>query len=199
MSKKLVTFLVFSLYAPLAAFSADDPSRARLYIPVSTNATVSGCATCEIKVSGYSARYIFGFGLGLGVTSSKASVSGDASANNSSLSIADYSYDSGPMIDISYTFGSDFTFTVGYGVGSSPTSDLNIPDDSYSKDWKLEGKSASSSFLGLGYNLGSIEILLALRSVEAAYDQSYTFSGMPLKFDNKSSWNTTDIGIGFTF
>jgi hypothetical protein len=103
------------------------------------------------------------------------------------------------MIDISYTFGSDFTFTVGYGVGSSPTSDLNIPDDSYSKDWKLEGKSASSSFLGLGYNLGSIEILLALRSVEAAYDQSYTFSGIPLKFESKASWNTTDIGIGFTF
>ena len=199
MYKKLVTFLVFSLFAPLVALGADDPSRARLYIPASTSATVSGCTTCELKVSGYSARYIFGFGLGLGVTSSKASVSGYASPNNSSLSIADYSYDSGPMIDISYTFGSDFTFTVGYGVGSSPTSDLNIPDDSYSKDWKLEGKSASSSFLGLGYNLGSIEILLALRSVEAAYDQSYTFSGMPLKFESKASWNTTDIGIGFTF
>ena len=199
MYKKLVTFLVFSLYAPLAAFSADDPSRARLYTPVSTIVTVSGCATCEIKVSGYSARYIFGNGFGLGLASSKASVSGETSANNSSLSIADYSYDSGPMIDISYTFGSDFTFTVGYGVGSSPTSDLNIPDDSYSKDWKLEGKSASSSFLGLGYNLGSIEVLLALRSVDAAYDQSYTFSGIPLKFESIALWNTTDIGIGFTF
>ena len=196
MYKKLVTFLVFSLYAPLAAFSADDPSRARLYIPASTNAEVSGCTTCEIKVSGYSARYIFGFGLGLGVTSSKASVSGDASANNSSLSIADYSYDSGPMMDISYTFGSDFTFTVGYGVGSSPTSDLNIPDDSYSKDWKLEGKSASSSFLGLGYNFGSIEVLLALRSVSASYDM--TFGGIPISQANVS-WLTTDIGIGFTF
>jgi hypothetical protein len=168
-------------------------------MPVSANVTFKNCTTCEAKASGYAARYVFGFGLGLGVTSSKASVSGDASANNSSLSIADYSYDSGPMIDISYTFGSDFTFTVGYGVGSSPTSDLNIPDDSYSKDWKLEGKSASSSFLGLGYNLGSIEILLVLRSVEAAYDQSYTFSGIPLKFESKASWNTTDIGIGFTF
>ena len=184
MYKKIVSYLVFSLFVPLVALGADDPSRARLYIPASTSTTVSGCTTCELKVSGYSARYIFGFGLGLGVTSSKASVSGDASANNSSLSIADYSYDSGPMIDISYTFGSDFTFTVGYGVGSSPTSDLNIPDDSNSKDWKLEGKSASSSFLGLGYNLGSIKILLGLRSVEAEYDQSYTFSGMPLKPNN---------------
>ena len=199
MYKKIGSYLVFSLFVPLVALGADDPSRARLYIPASTSSTVYDCTTCELKVSGYSARYIFGFGLGLGVTSSKASVSGYASPNNSSLSIADYSYDSGPMIDISYTFGSDFTFTVGYGVGSSPTSDLNIPDDSYSKDWKLEGKSASSSFLGLGYNLGSIEILLALRSVETAYDLSYTFSGMPLKFESKASWNTTDIGIGFTF
>ena len=197
MYKKITSYLVLSLFAPLVAFG--DSSRARLYIPASTSTAVSGCATCEIKVSGYSARYIFGNGFGLGLASSKASVSGETSANNSSLSIADYSYDSGPMIDISYTFGSDFTFTVGYGVGSSPTSDLNIPDDSNSKDWKLEGKSASSSFLGLGYNLGSIEILLALRSVEAAYDQSYTFSGMPLKFESKASWNTTDIGIGFTF
>ena len=199
MYKKIGSYLVFSLFVPLVALGADDPSRARLYIPASTSSTVSGCTTCELKVSGYSARYIFGFGLGLGVTSSKASVSGNTSANDNSLSLADYSYDSGPMIDISYTFGSDFTFTVGYGVGSSPTSDLNIPDDSYSKDWKLEGKSASSSFLGLGYNLGSIEILLALRSVETAYDLSYTFSGMPLKFESKASWNTTDIGIGFTF
>ena len=194
MYKKLVTFLVFSLYAPLAAFSADDPSRARLYMPVSANVTFKNCTTCEAKASGYAARYVFGFGLGLGVASSKATVTGSPAEIGS-----DYSYDTGPMIDISYTFGSDFTFTVGYGVGSSPTSDLNIPDDSYSKDWKLEGKSASSSFLGLGYNLGSIEILLALRSVEAAYDQSYTFSGMPLKFESKASWNTTDIGIGFTF
>ena len=148
--------------------------------------------TCEIKASGYSARYVFGFGLGLGVASSKATVTG-------TTGIGDYSYDSGPMIDIGYTFGSDFTFTLGLGVGSSPSSDLKFADDGFSTDWKLEGKSASSSFLGLGYNLGSIEILLALRSVEAAYDQSYTFSGMPLKFEHMLTWNTTDIGIGFTF
>ena len=49
MYKKLVTFLVFSLYAPLAAFSADDPSRARLYIPVSTNVTFEDCTTCKEK------------------------------------------------------------------------------------------------------------------------------------------------------
>ena len=196
MYKKIGSYLVFSLFVPLVALGADDPSRARLYIPASTSSTVSGCTTCELKVSGYSARYIFGFGLGLGVTSSKASVSGDVSANNSSLSIADYSYDSGPMIDISYTFGSDFTFTVGYGVGSSPTSDLNIPDDSNSKDWKLEGKSASSSFLGLGYKFGIYEVLLALRSVSASYDM--IFGGIPIS-QADVSWLTTDIGIGFTF
>ena len=151
MYKKIISYLVFSLFAPLVALCA-DPSRARLYIPVSTIATVSGCATCEIKGSGYSARYVFGFGLGLGVASSKASVSGNPD-------IADYSYDSGPMIDIGYTFGSDFTFTLGLGVGSSPSSDQKIPDSIIIKDWKMEGKSASNAFLGLGYNFGSIEIL----------------------------------------
>ena len=118
--------MVFSLFAPLVALCA-DPSRARLYIPVSTIATVKGCATCEMKASGYSARYVFGFGLGLGVASSKASESGNPV-------IADYSYDSGPMIDIGYTFGSDFTFTLGFGVGSSPSTDLKIPDSVLVKD-----------------------------------------------------------------
>ena len=191
MYKKIGSYLVFSLFVPLVALGADDPSRARLYIPASTSSTVSGCTTCELKVSGYSARYIFGFGLGLGVTSSKASVSGDASANNSSLSIADYSYDSGPMIDISYTFGSDFTFTLGAGVGSSPTTDVKM-----SEYVKLEGKSAANSFLGLGYKFGIYEVLLGLRSVSTSYD--ITLGGTPIS-QVDSTWSTTDIGIGFTF
>jgi hypothetical protein len=192
MYKKLVTFLVFSLYAPLAAFSADDPSRARLYIPVSTNVTFEDCTTCEGKASGYAARYVFGFGLGLGVASSKLAISGDPD-------IADYSLDTGPMMDIGYTFGSDFTFTFGLGVGSSPTSDKFIPDINY----KIEGKSASTSFLGLGYSFGSIEILLALRSSSASFDESYMMSffgrEMMTSWANEYEWQTTDIGIGFTF
>ena len=192
MYKKLISYLVFILFAPLVALCADDPSRARLYIPVITNTTVSGCATCELKASGYSARYVFGFGLGLGVASSKASVSGNPD-------LADYSYDSGPMIDIGYTFGSDFTITLGLGVGSSPSSDAKFSDTEYYKDWKLEGKNASNTFLGLGYNIGSIEILIILRSVNTHFDQSFTFLGVPTKSELDNSWSTTDIGIGFTF
>ena len=193
MYKKITSYFVLSLFAPLVALG--DSSRARLYIPASTSTTVSGCTTCELKVSGYSARYIFGFGLGLGVTSSKASVSGDASANNSSLSIADYSYDSGPMIDISYTFGSDFTFTLGTGVGTSPTTDVIT-----SANVNLKGKSAANSFLGLGYNFGSIEILLGMRSVNANLNQSYTHEYFgPVSYVADYTWSSTDLGIGFTF
>ena len=192
MYKKLVTFLVFSLYAPLAAFSADDPSRARLYMPVSANVTFKNCTTCEAKASGYAARYVFGFGLGLGVASSKLAISGDPD-------IADYSLDTGPMMDIGYTFGRDFTFTFGLGVGSSPTSDKFIPDVNY----KIEGASALTSFFGLGYSFGSIEILLALRSSSASFDESYmmSFFGTEIatSWANEYEWQTTDIGIGFTF
>ena len=190
MYKKLFTFLVFSLYVPLAAFSADDPSRARLYIPVSTNVTFEDCTTCEGKASGYAARYVFGFGLGLGVASSKLAIS---SSNT------DFSLDTGPMMEIGYTFGSDFTFTFGFGVGSSPTSDKFIPDINY----KIEGTSASTSFFGLGYSFGSIEILLALRSSSASFDESYMMSffgrEMMTSWANEYAWQTTDIGIGFTF
>ena len=192
MHKKLVTFLVFSLYAPLAAFSADDPSRARLYMPVSANVTFKNCTTCEAKASGYAARYVFGFGLGLGVASSKLAISGDPKS-------ADYSLDTGPMMDIGYTFGSDFTFTFGLGVGSSPTSDKFIPDVNY----KIEGTSALTSFFGLGYSFGSIEILLALRSSSVSFDESYMMSffgrEMMTSWANEYAWQTTDIGIGFTF
>ena len=169
MYKKLVTFLVFSLYAPLAAFSADDPSRARLYIPVSTTVTFEDCTTCEGKASGYAAQYVFGFGLGLGVASSKLAIS---SPNT------DFSLDTGPMMDIGYTFGSDFTFTLGVGAGGSPTSDKFISGVNY----KIEGKSASTSFLGLGYSFGSIEILLALRQSSAKFDESYTISVFGMEF-----------------
>ena len=195
MYKKIISYLVFSLFAPLVALCA-DPSRARLYIPVSTQATVSGCATCEIKASGYSARYVFGFGLGLGVASSKLSISGSPTS-------ADSYIDTGPMMDIGYTFGSDFTFTLGLGVGSSPSSDQKIPDSIIIKDWKMEGKSASNTFLGLGYNFGSIEILLALRSSSVSFDESYMMSfygrEMMTSWANEYEWQTTDIGIGFTF
>ena len=190
MYKKIISYLVLSLFAPLVALG--DSSRARLYIPASTNAEVSGCATCEIKASGYSARYIFGNGFGLGLASSKASVTGEPDMD-------DYSYDSGPMIDISYTFGSEFTFTVGFGVGSSPTTDIKIPDTEYVKDWKLEGTSASNVLLGLGYNFGIFEVLLALRSISTSYDHTYTVLGTQSKSQTTPSWNTTDIGIGFTF
>ena len=186
MYKIITSYLVLSLFVPLVALG--DSSRARLYIPASTNAEISGCLTCEIKASGYSARYIFGNGFGLGLASSKATVTG--------VGITEYSYDTGPMIDISYTFGSDFTFTIGYGVGSSPTTDIKIPDTEYVKDWKLEGTSASNFFLGLGYNFGIFEVLLALRSVSASYDM--TLGGTPIS-QVDSSWSTTDIGIGFTF
>ncbi len=190
MYKKITSYLVLSLFVPLVTLA--DSSRARLYIPASTNAEVSGCVTCEIKASGYSARYVFGFGLGLGVASSKLAISGDPD-------IADYSLDTGPMMDIGYTFGSDFTFTFGLGVGSSPTSDKFIPDVNY----KIEGTSASTSFSGLGYSFGSIEIILALRSSSASFDESYMMSfygrEMMTSWANKYKWQTTDIGIGFTF
>ena len=189
MYKIITSYLVLSLFVPLVALG--DSSRARLYIPASTNAEVSGCVSCEIKASGYSARYIFGNGFGLGLASSKATVTG--------VGITEYSYDSGPMIDIGYTFGSDFTFTFGLGVGSSPTSDKFIPDVNY----KIEGTSALTSFFGLGYSFGSIEILLALRSSSASFDESYTMSfygsEMMTSWANEYKWQTTDIGIGFTF
>ena len=191
MYKKLVTFLVFSLYAPLAAFSADDPSRARLYIPVSTNVTFEDCTTCEGKASGYAADYVFGFGLGLGVASSKLAVTAPT---------ADFYLDTGPMLDIGYTFGSDFTFTLGVGAGSSPKSDLKIPLSEGQTKYEIIGKRSTNTFLGLGYNMGSIEILFGMRNIATTFDQEMTMAGGAIySYVADVDWRTTDIGVGFTF
>ena len=78
-------------------------------------------------------------------------------------------------------------------------SDKFIPDVNY----KIEGTSALTSFFGLGYSFGSIEILLALRSSSASFDESYMMSffgrEMMTSWANEYEWQTTDIGIGFTF
>ena len=192
MYKKLVTFLVFSLYAPLAAFSADDPSRVRLYIPVSTGVSFEGCTTCEGKASGYAGHYVFGFGLGLGVSSNKLSVSGNPD-------MGDYSFSTGPMLDVSYSFGSDFTFTIGLGVGGSPSADVSIADSALLKDWKYTAQSSSNSLLGLGYNFGGIEALFAIRSINIKLEQSVKMFGVPITTETDQGWASIEIGIGYTF
>ena len=55
------------------------------------------------------------------------------------------------------------------------------------------------NYLGLGYNFGIFEVLLALRSVSTSYDHTYTVLGTQSKSQTTPSWSTTDIGIGFTF
>jgi hypothetical protein len=191
MYKMLVTFLVFSLFAPLAAFSAENPSRARLYIPVSTGVSFEGCTTCEGKGSGFAGHYVFGFGLGLGVSSNKLSVSGDTSG--------DYSISTGPMLDVSYSFGSDFTFTIGLGVGGSPSYDRTIADSAFLKNWKFKADSSSNTFLGLGYNFGGIEALFAMRNINTKIEQQAELLGIPVIVKGDSGWSSMEIGIGFTF
>ena len=191
MYKMLVTFLVFSLFAPLAAFSAENPSRARLYIPVSTGVSFEGCTTCEGKGSGFAGHYVFGFGLGLGVSSNKLSVSGDTSG--------DYSISTGPMLDVSYSFGSDFTFTIGLGVGGSPSYDRTIADSALLKNWKFKADSSSNTFLGLGYNFGGIEALFAMRNINTKIEQQAELLGTPVIVKGDAEWSSTEIGFGYTF
>lgn len=189
LKKILVSLFVFSFGSVLTINAADDPSRFRIYYPASTSATIENCATCTVTAEGYSLHYVFGFGLGLGMSSSKAKVSGDTSSSS------DYSYDADSMIDLSYTFGSDFTFTLGYGAGQGKISGHSALTTS--------SGSSSNSLIGLGYNFGGIEVLVGMRSVSTTVQGSYkvnilgTLVDVPLEVN--SSWNTTDIGIGFTF
>jgi hypothetical protein len=191
MYKILVTFLVFCLFAPLAAFSAENLSRARLYIPVSTGVSFEGCTTCKGKGSGFAGHYVFGFGLGLGVSSSKLSLSGDPSG--------DYSISTGPMMDVSYSFGSDFTFTIGLGVGGSASYDRTIADSALLKNWKFKADSSSNTFLGLGYNFGGIEVLFAMRNINTKIEQQAELLGTPVIVKGDAEWSSTEIGVGYTF
>ena len=178
MYKKIISLSLFLSFLPLVAFSAEDPSRIRLYVPASVSASVEGCDTCTVGGSGYAAHYVFGFGLGLGVSNSKLTITppvGDA-----------IWADTGMMTDISYTFGSEFTFTLGYGMGSSNT---NSQAESNSEYWTAGG--ATNSLIGFGYDFGGFEALLAMRIVTS----KMTYYTLPVE----SSWNSTEIGVGFTF
>ena len=190
MYKILVTFFVFSLYVPLAAFSAENPSRARLYIPVSTEFSFEGCPACEGKASSFAGHYVFGFGLGLGVSSSKGTISGD---------LSDYSISTGPMLDVSYSFGSDFTFTIGLGVSGSPSYDRTVADSTQLKNWKFKADSSSNTFLGLGYNFGGIEALFAMRSINTKIEQEVEMLGVPVIIKGDAGWASMEIGVGYTF
>ena len=191
LKKILVSLLAFSFGSVLTINAADDPSRLRIYSPISASATIESCETCTVTAEGSSLHYVFGFGLGLGISNSKLNIAG---------SNPDYSVQANSMIDVSYTFGSDFTFTLGYGSGGG------IEVDGIS-GLVVTSSSSSNSLIGLGYNFGGIELLLGMRSVTATYqyDLSYTYlvggslvSGT-VSNEITSSWNTTDIGIGFTF
>ena len=190
MLKKIFVYLTtFFFLGSLTISAADNPSRLRLYSPISTNATVDSDATATVTASGYSLHYVFGFGLGLGTTSSKSKVKGESS---------EYTIDSGSMIDISYTFGSEFSFTLGYGVGSQPVYE--------NKSMTINSQTGNftNSLLGFGYNLGGFEILLGYRMVRGSMEIGSTidFMGTPIPITYKFediSWDTTDIGFGFTF
>ena len=125
MYKKITSYFVLILFTPLVALG-DGPSRARLYTSTSTSASHTACTTCEVKATGYSAGYVRGDGFGIGLASSKATVTGLSS---------DIYYDSGLMIDLTKTWGSNFTFTFGYGLSfSKPTTNQKL-----SENWELKG------------------------------------------------------------
>ena len=182
MYKKIIPALVLFSFIPLAAFSQEeDPSRLRLYTPVATSATVTGCSTCSVAAAGYSVHYVFGIGLGLGVTSSKATITNSAASGS-------YYYDAGQMIDISYSFGSSFTFTLGMGTGSS-----NDSDAFGSNEYSATG--STNLFVGFGYDFGGFEVLIGNRTVSSTH--TYKLLGSDIPWDVSRA--TTDIGVGFTF
>ena len=89
-------------------------------------------------------------------------------------------------------WGSNVTFTFGYAIGiSKPTTDYKP-----SENWELKGKSSKIFSLGLGFSFGIYEILVKASNVDVTYD-AY-FQGRKSS-ESDPSWNTSDIGIGFTF
>ena len=103
------------------------------------------------------------------------------------------------MLDVSYSFGSDFTFTIGLGVGGSTSYDRTIADSAFLKNWKFKADSSSNTFLGLGYNFGGIEALFAMRNINTKIEQQAELLGIPVIVKGDMGWSSMEIGIGFTF
>ena len=147
---------------------------------------LSGTSTSDLLEAASSTYSIIweGFGIGQSVFKKKGIISGDT-------------YDiENKSIDLSYTFGHDYTLTLGGKSVSSGTLTLITSDSEIYKSSDVFG----IGYLGiLGAEIGIIEILLGYQYIRYAFMELETDSNSAFRESFKDTEGLYVTGFGFVF
>ena len=97
--------------------------------------------------------------------------------------------------DLSYTFGSSWTLTLGAGTAASGLGTITDSSGTYSTS-KVSGSAYSAT---LGVSFGFFEILVGSRTNSFTYSSFTNASGTSLSADLPVSGAQSVLGIGFVF
>jgi len=97
--------------------------------------------------------------------------------------------------DLSYTFGSSWTLTLGAGTVASGLGTITDSSGTYSTS-KVSGSAYSAT---LGVSFGFLEILVGSRTNSFTYSSFTNASGTSLSANLPVSGAQTVLGIGFVF
>lgn len=186
-NKLIIGLLAGALLIPGLA-SAAEKSRVRLTLPLSasyTSQTTSSqsetSSNFKASSSGFGLHYIMAMGLGLGYTSSDLRLKADTAANSQNRVAS--------SLDISYTFGSTLSGTVGMGmvIGGDWKSDVYTFTDK-----KIGG---TAIILGGAYAFGAFEVGMNYRM------NSYTHKGKigTASYDYKTNYSEMQLSLGYLF
>ena len=142
-----VLILMTGFYA-----AADEVWRLRYSAPISAENEItrsSSSASAELSTSGHSVSFVFANGIGLGYFAARA---------NGNLEDISYKFKNNSL-DLSYTTGSSFSFTLGAGRMINGRGEIILNG----VDYVTESVSGESIFLNLGIPFFGGEFLLGYR------------------------------------
>ena len=185
--------IILTTFILLIGFSAtaDEVWRLRYSTLISGEHEItrgSRNSSTELSTSGHSVNLVFANGIGIGYLSSEA---------NGNLEDISYKFQNSSL-DLSYTIGRSFSFTLGTGIIINGRGEIIIDGEGYS----TENLSGESIFLNLGIPFFGGEFLLGYRQDNSKFkNYQCQMSGKSVILDETVNLFSGQInaGIGFLF
>ena len=185
--------IILTTFILLIGFSAtaDEVWRLRYSTLISGEHEItrgSRNSSTELSTSGHSVNLVFANGIGIGYLSSEA---------NGNLEDISYKFQNSSL-DLSYTIGRSFSFTLGTGIIINGRGEIIIDGEGYS----TENLSGESIILNLGVPFFGGEILLGYRQDNAKFkNYQCQMSGKSVILAEPVNLFSGQInaGIGFLF
>lgn len=171
--------------------AADEVWRLRYSALISAENEItrsSSSSSAELSTSGHSGNFVFANGIGLGYSAAKA---------NGNLEDISYKFKNNSL-DLSYTTGSSFSFTLGAGRMINGRGEIILNG----VDYVTESVSGESIFLNLGIPFFGGEFLLGYRQDNSKFkNYQCQMSGKSVILAEPVNLDSGQInaGIGFLF